>query len=918
MKNKFKFVLSILMVLTLLLGMMPLSVFAIRNPIAYPDSVWVGDVEMAKNTYLASGASATTDTQPSNDGFAYYSSDGVLTLNNFSYSGEGTTFDISYKSVIYVEGSGSIKIDLVGENSLTNTDDASVCDPYAIYVKDGTLTIMGEGSLSINATNAIYLENGCIGIESGDLNVSASWGITADDFYLSGGTVQITTTKYGIKVDDTGSVDVTGGELTVSNASTQYPAINQAPYLGDYNGAYEITVSQSANGSNPETYDEAKYASYKYYEIKKGSEVYGIVVSDPSKSDPSDPGVRITSANCTDVLGDGTVSYDPENNKLTLNNYVYDGAGAQFGVCAGIMFSGDEEWYDIELKGSNSIKVNGAVSAGIGAVDGCYITLVGDGSLYVEAVTYGIITGEGSDGGLYVEGGDITVKTTGNPSAAVMAGAGVVIEGGSMKLESALLGIMVANETGYVALDGGSLEISVASAGYTIVCSGESAMDFNPFVPYVWADGDAYHPVASANSDGSEAVAYNPDDLASYKYVKFERDLTYAEYDIIISDPENEDPWPDGVLITSKNCADVLGDGTVSYDPETRTLTLNNYVYEGRSLRYSRSLCGIHFYGKDVSGYTLMLKGNNSIKLTNTENSTGFSFDYASEAPLTVIGDGSLMIETNYCGISVPALEIKSGNVSIKSEYGVGTGSFVMNGGSLTIEATDCAFEAGSFEMNGGSVEIDADYGIILDESFLLNSGSLKIDVEWVGVYSDTGVAKITGGTLEIGTEEAGTLFVGWNEDEDEELPMSPDLSEYKGIYVATASINKDGSESVTYTPDNIATYKYLKIAHTHEFGAEWKSDADNHWNECVCGGKSNVGAHTDGNGDSKCDTCEYAMPVSDGSGNGGSDNGGLGAGAIIGIVIGSVLVVGIGGFAIFWFVIKKRTFAELVAVFKK
>ena len=47
-------------------------------------------------------------------------------------------------------------------------------------------------------------------------------------------------------------------------------------------------------------------------------------------------------------------------------------------------------------------------------------------------------------------------------------------------------------------------------------------------------------------------------------------------------------------------------------------------------------------------------------------------------------------------------------------------------------------------------------------------------------------------------------------------------------------------------------------------------------------------------------------------------DDGGLGAGAIVGIVIGSVAVVGIGGFALFWFVIKKKSFADLIAVFKK
>lgn len=44
----------------------------------------------------------------------------------------------------------------------------------------------------------------------------------------------------------------------------------------------------------------------------------------------------------------------------------------------------------------------------------------------------------------------------------------------------------------------------------------------------------------------------------------------------------------------------------------------------------------------------------------------------------------------------------------------------------------------------------------------------------------------------------------------------------------------------------------------------------------------------------------------------------GLSGGAIAGIVIGSVLVAGLGGFAVFWFVIKKKTFADFLAIFKK
>lgn len=47
------------------------------------------------------------------------------------------------------------------------------------------------------------------------------------------------------------------------------------------------------------------------------------------------------------------------------------------------------------------------------------------------------------------------------------------------------------------------------------------------------------------------------------------------------------------------------------------------------------------------------------------------------------------------------------------------------------------------------------------------------------------------------------------------------------------------------------------------------------------------------------------------------SDKNGLSGGQIAGIVIGSIAGVGIVGFAIFWFVVKKKTFAELISAIK-
>ena len=48
------------------------------------------------------------------------------------------------------------------------------------------------------------------------------------------------------------------------------------------------------------------------------------------------------------------------------------------------------------------------------------------------------------------------------------------------------------------------------------------------------------------------------------------------------------------------------------------------------------------------------------------------------------------------------------------------------------------------------------------------------------------------------------------------------------------------------------------------------------------------------------------------------SEKTGLSGGQIAGIVIGSVLLAGIGGFAIFWFAVKKKKFADLIALFMK
>ncbi len=92
--------------------------------------------------------------------------------------------------------------------------------------------------------------------------------------------------------------------------------------------------------------------------------------------------------------------------------------------------------------------------------------------------------------------------------------------------------------------------------------------------------------------------------------------------------------------------------------------------------------------------------------------------------------------------------------------------------------------------------------------------------------------------------------------------------------------------------------------AYGHSFTIPERDGAE-HWNKCrSCGETDTKLAHTLEDG--KC-SCGYLLPKS-----------GLSGGAIAGITVGSVAVVGLGGFSIFWFVIKKKSLADLLGVFKK
>ena len=113
-----------------------------------------------------------------------------------------------------------------------------------------------------------------------------------------------------------------------------------------------------------------------------------------------------------------------------------------------------------------------------------------------------------------------------------------------------------------------------------------------------------------------------------------------------------------------------------------------------------------------------------------------------------------------------------------------------------------------------------------------------------------------------------------------------------------------------------------------HDYSTERKYDETNHWNECACGWKNSIEPHSwnDGVITKEATVDEEGIKTYECSVCGATKEEivarlvkeGLSGGAIAGIAVGSTAVVGTGGFSLFWVVIKKKKWADLIAIFKK
>lgn len=254
--------LVLLLVAVILCATIPFSVSAAGS------TIYVGGVAMNDGDYLANDATSTTKTKPSESGYAYYK-DGVLTLNGYSYTGEGYYYQFSsdpsdiYPSCIY--SPTDLKILLVDISFLENTATNGEC----ISV-NGDLVIDGdsESGIQVDGYYGVYLYssskdvtftfNDGIFYALGETGIQIDGYECSSDVIINGGLLAFETTSYSISVyaDYNASFEMNGGEIGAMSDLIIYSYDANADITINH-GALYVSSENIAVAAYTEAYNES-------------------------------------------------------------------------------------------------------------------------------------------------------------------------------------------------------------------------------------------------------------------------------------------------------------------------------------------------------------------------------------------------------------------------------------------------------------------------------------------------------------------------------------------------------------------------------------------------------------------------------------------------------------------------------------
>lgn len=271
---------------------------------------------------------------------------------------------------------------------------------------------------------------------------------------------------------------------------------------------------------------------------------------------------------------------------------------------------------------------------------------------------------------------------------------------------------------------------------------------------------------------------------------------------------ENYDLWVAGTQVTKINQSDVLGDGTVSYDPAAHTLTLNNaHLTLGEDAEEGISSC----IDSDLTDDMLTITGTASLSDADGIMTVGpLTLD---NATLTLTGESGEGVEDAIrAGRSNEEITIRNSTVTIADSnaegdffhYGIRCGKLTVANSTLNVKVGGSAIVADELAASGAGTVITAEtdaseeqdyYALELDELTLrdgldLVEGSVKESKKakiarpeqaptdyvayWVVRPGDDPVATMQIPGPITSSEEEARLFEGWFLEDGTRLEDSP------------------------------------------------------------------------------------------------------------------------------------------------
>jgi len=313
-------------------------------------------------------------------------------------------------------------------------------------------------------------------------------------------------------------------------------------------------------------------------------------------------GTQVTSDNCGDISVidgvEGMVSYDPDSKTLTL-----EGAKLNAENCLWSKIDG----LTIKVSGTNELNTRNGTTIYFMAP----MTITGGGTLNAESEKFVAI---------YAVGTNLTIK-----DCIVNAKGNWGIVGG---------------------VEGSKEKLLISNATVTADGRAGSICDFKEIT---LEDCAITQPAGATFDESKHAVVLNGEKVTSE--VKIEPIVT--KYDLKIC----------GTQVTSDNCGDLSVidgvEGTVSYDPDNKTLTL-----EGAKLNVEGEVDCIE---SSIDGLTIKVSGTNEL---NAGDWTAITID----APTTITGGGTLNAESEK-NVAIYAwdtnLTIKDCIVNAKGNWGI-------------------------------------------------------------------------------------------------------------------------------------------------------------------------------------------------------------------------------------------------------